>query len=247
MMKRALVWVSPFVLGLGIAFVGAQLLSGGEAAVHAQVPTPTSAPTTVAPSAELDDEVSPPPPSSALPAESDPGLSPLASRVRPLGSAFPAEVFPGLGDPIGVAPTAISIASLDVSVAPIEPVGIEDNGELEVPGAEAVGWYRFGAGVDGGQGSVVLAAHIAYNGVDGVFRNLVDTELGATITVADESGRTIDYRVTEVVQYAKEALPIDDLFREDGGERLVLITCGGDFNPSLLSYDDNVVVIAVPA
>ena len=81
--------------------------------------------------------------------------------------------------------------------------------------------------------------------MDGVFRDLDQMTAGQVFTV-DHEGSTLAYEVTEVIQYTKEALPIEDLFREDGGERLVLITCGGSFNPSLRSYDDNVVVIAVP-
>ena len=247
MIQRVLFWVSPFVLGLGIAFGGAQLLSGsGDEAGAPVADTPLSVPSSESEPVETDVEPTSGP-SSTVPAEPDPELSPLATRVQPLGSAFPEEVLSGLGDPIGVAPRRISIESIGVESAPVDPVGLEANGELEVPGAEAVGWYRFGAGIDGGEGSTVLAAHIAFNGVDGVFRRLADVEIGAVISVSDESGRAIDYRVIEIAQYSKDTLPIRDLFREDGSERLVLITCGGDFNPSLLSYDDNVVAIAVPA
>ena len=39
---------------------------------------------------------------------------------------------------------------------------------------------------------------------------------------------------------------LEDLFARDGTPRLVLITCGGNFNRALDSYDDNVVVIAIP-
>ena len=44
--------------------------------------------------------------------------------------------------------------------------------------------------------------------------------------------------------YARRQL--EDFFARDGTPRLVLITCGGRFNRSLNSYDDNVVVISVP-
>ena len=168
-------------------------------------------------------------------------LSPLASQTTRLPSALPERVLDGLGDPIGVPPQSISLPDLGVNNAVILPVGLEPNGELEVPGADEVGWYQFGAGLGGGQGSTVLAAHIAYNGRDGVFRNLADSEVGELITVDG-----INYRIESVTQYNKFELPIDDLFAEDGDEQLVLITCGGSFNPNLRSYDDNVVVVAVP-
>ena len=172
-------------------------------------------------------------------------LSPLSSRVVELPNALPERVLDGLGEPIGRPPAAISLPSLGVDNAQIVPVGLEENGELEVPGAEMVGWYQFGAGVGGGRGAAVLAAHIAYNGRNGVFVGLSESEVGDRIVVTQD-GVDLDYRVDTIAQYGKFDLPIEKLFAESGDEKLVLITCGGSFNPSLQSYDDNVVVIATP-
>jgi len=172
-------------------------------------------------------------------------LSPLASQTTQLSSAFPEVVLDGLGDAIGRPPTTLSLPDLGVDSAQVLAVGLESNGELEVPGVEQVGWYQFGAGVDGGRGSAVLAAHIAYNGRNGVFRYLADSEIGDEIVI-DRNGQAVQYRVTAVQQFNKFELPIDDLFSENSEERLVLITCGGQFNPSVGSYDDNMVVIATP-
>lgn len=259
-MKKYALWAIPFLLGLSIAWFVAQLGEGGasssapaataggeDVGEFESTPLDETAPagddepagSTIAPANSLISEDQDDEESAAL------DRSPLASIVEPLGSALPEEALEGVGDPLGFRPLSMEIPDLDVRSAPIQPVGIEDNGELEVPGAEAIGWYQFGAGIGGGRGSTVLAGHIAYNGVDGVFRNLDQMRAGQVFTV-DHEGSTLSYEVTEVIQYTKEALPIEDLFREDGDERLVLITCGGSFNPSLRSYDDNVVVIAVP-
>lgn len=201
----------------------------GDGAGEAGVPT-------VAPPSE------PPPSEPAPPATTSRPTSELADRVRPLDSARydPAE---------HAAPartvTGLSLPALGVEVAPVEPVGVEPNGEMEIPPADEVGWYRFGA-APGEAGSAVLAAHVAYDGVDGVFRDLDRLDAGDEVAVTFDDGTTASYRVTEVVTHAKDALP-DDLFARRGPERLVLITCGGDFNPSLRSYEDNVVATAVPA
>ena len=179
-------------------------------------------------------------------ADVTPALSSLADGIVELPSALPEIALQGVGDPVGDQPRAINLPSLGVSNAPIVPVGLEPNGELEVPEADTVGWYEFGVGVDGGRGSAVLAAHIAYNGEDGVFRNLIDLEPGEIITI-DRDGEPIEYVIESVVDYDKWELPIDDFFSESGQERVVLITCGGAFNPELASYEDNTVVVAVPA
>ena len=46
--------------------------------------------------------------------------------------------------------------------------------------------------------------------------------------------------------YPKTALPVDRVWATSGPETLVLITCGGDFNPEIRRYRDNIVVYAVP-
>lgn len=90
----------------------------------------------------------------------------------------------------------------------------------------------------------MLAAHIAYNGADGVFRNLADVEVGSIVVVGFDDGSSRRFRIEEVTEYVKEDLPAA-LFARDGDERLALITCGGNFNYQLDSYESNSVAIAV--
>jgi len=44
----------------------------------------------------------------------------------------------------------------------------------------------------------------------------------------------------------KNRLPPDEIWNREGPQRLVLITCGGRYDASRRSYDDNVVVFADP-
>lgn len=145
----------------------------------------------------------------------------------------------------GPAPISISIGGIDVDDAPVVDVGVETDGDMEVPGAEAVGWYRFNP-TPGQEGSAVLAAHIAYNGSPGVFRHLADVDIGAMVLVGFDDGSTAAFQIVELAQYDKEELPTDRIFAKTGEPVLTLITCGGSFNESLRSYDDNVVAYAVP-
>ncbi|HEX5365146.1 MAG TPA: class F sortase [Acidimicrobiales bacterium] len=116
---------------------------------------------------------------------------------------------------------------------------------MEIPVPSEVGWYRFGAR-PGGPGSTVLAAHIAYDGVDGVFRHLDDLAVGDAVTVTSADGSTRSYRVTAVERHPKADLPAD-VFSRAGPERLVLVTCGGEFDDRARRYEDNVVAYAGPA
>ena len=199
----------------------------GDGASGGAAVAPTAAPTTTAPE-------------TAAPAPRP--TSELADRVEPLGSA---RYDPDEHQAATRTVTGLSLPVIGVEDAPVEPVGVEPNGEMEIPPADEVGWYRFGAS-PGEPGSAVLAAHIAYDGVDGVFRRLDRLAAGDEVAVSFDDGSREAYRVTEVVTFDKDALP-DDLFARDVPERLVLITCGGEFNPELRSYESNVVAYAVPA
>jgi LPXTG-site transpeptidase (sortase) family protein len=142
------------------------------------------------------------------------------------------------------APITVSVGSIGIAEAAVIPVGVEPDGRMEVPPADLVGWYRFGS-VPGEQGQTVLAAHVAYDGVDGVFVDLVEVAIGDEVTVSDGSGGVSRYRVVSNDQYDKDELP-DQLFARTGEPGLVLITCGGIFDSSARSYEDNIVVVAVP-
>jgi hypothetical protein len=62
-----------------------------------------------------------------------------------------------------------------------------------------------------------------------------------------DDGTSRWYRVVERATYAKKELPHERIWRTTGPETLVLITCGGNFNPSVGTYRHTVVVCAVPA
>lgn len=196
-------------------------------------------------SAATDDRPEPPTsrttaePEVAEPVADDDG-SVLSERTNDLGSAL----FEPPSDPAPT-PVGLSIESIGVVAAPVVDVGVEPNGEMEIPGATEIGWYRYGP-TPGDAGSAVLAAHIAFNGRDGVFRDLDDIEVGAIVEIRYEDGSSQRFRVIETAQYAKDELPVDRIFAKAGAPQLTLITCGGDFNRSLRSYSDNVVAYAEP-
>ena len=137
------------------------------------------------------------------------------------------------------------IDAIGLDPARVVPVGVNPDGALAVPADTDVGWYRFGA-APGEAGSVVLAAHVAFDGVDGAFRRLGDLAPGDAVVVTLNDGTERVYRIDELAAYRKEALP-EAVWARDGPERLVLITCGGRFDADRRSYDDNVVAWASPA
>lgn len=127
----------------------------------------------------------------------------------------------------------------------VRPVGIEDDGEMEVPDATEIGWWQHGSS-PGLPGATVLAAHVSWNDTLGPFFRLGDAEIGDRIEVTAGDGSVRGYEVTERTMYVKDGLPADRIWTTTGDETLVLITCGGDFNPSIRRYRHNIVVYAVP-
>ncbi len=142
-------------------------------------------------------------------------------------------------------PVGLQIDTIDVSRYPVRSVGLQDNGQLEVPDETEIGWYKYGA-TAGHPGSTVLAAHVNWKGSQGPFSQLGSVEPGDQIEVALDDGTTRAYEVTERTMYGKLALPKERIWRNTGAEELVLITCGGEFNPEIHSFKSNIVVYAVP-
>jgi hypothetical protein len=144
-------------------------------------------------------------------------------------------------------PTRIRSAALGID-APVATVGIDlAKGELDVPAdIRRTGWWRDGAAPGASAGAVLIAGHVdsARSG-PGAFIRLRDAASGDRVQVVASDGRTRTYRVTSVRRMPKEALPTD-IYSIRGRARLVLVTCGGAFDPAAGHYKDNIVVTAVP-
>ncbi len=150
-----------------------------------------------------------------------------------------------------IPPASISIARLGLQ-APIDQVGVYDDGSVEIPEDIArVGWYRFGSGPaewpGQGAGSTVIVGH--RDGFDegrGAFYSISSLEPGDVIDLTLADGSTREYEVVAREAIDRELLPSDDVFSEDGPERLTLISCIGYFDRDNGGYRQNVVVTAVP-
>ena len=144
-------------------------------------------------------------------------------------------------------PVRLELPGLGLS-ARIVPVAVDPDGALDVPAdPDVLGWWRSGARPGQARGSVLIDGHVdsATEGL-GAFARLRELQPGAPALIESASGDLHRYRVTGRRQFPKEALPAETIFSQDVAERLVLITCGGRFDPEEGKYADNVVVFAVP-
>ena len=175
-----------------------------------------------------------PSPSSAAPAAG------AATTVGPV-PARPVPV-PAPAEPVGIRLPGVGVD------APVLPVGVDGSGEMAVPpDVRTVGWYRFGPGPGAAAGSSVLAGHVDDREQGrGAFYRLVELAVGEPVQVQLADGTELGYRVRDVQRVAKSSLPVEELFGRDGRPRLVLITCGGEFDRAAGRFRDNVVVFAEP-
>lgn len=147
-----------------------------------------------------------------------------------------------------VPPTALAIDALGIAL-PVESVGVQADGQMEIPAAaEIAGWYKFGAAPGDPEGTVVIAAHVdsvASAGL-GPFAKLGDLAVGDAVRVTKADGGVVTYAVTGRSNVAKPEVAWADVFARDGGHRLILVTCGGVWHEDRRSYSDNVIVTAEP-
>jgi Sortase domain len=77
-----------------------------------------------------------------------------------------------------------------------------------------------------------------------VFSRLGELAVDDTVLVTRSDGRDVEFRVTRVAQYPKDDFATEEVYGPTTGAELRLITCGGTFDPSRRSYEDNVGVYA---
>jgi hypothetical protein len=151
-----------------------------------------------------------------------------------------------LPEPAAFVPTALVLP--DGTSAPVVPVGLHPDGALVVPDdVRSVGWWTGGSRAGEPYGSVVVAGHVdsATRGI-GVFAQLKRLVPGQIVQLA-AGPRTARYRIASATQVPQARLAEDaGIFRVDGEAQLVLVTCGGAFDPARHRYQDNLVVIATP-
>lgn len=141
-------------------------------------------------------------------------------------------------------PKVLKIEKLNLN-AFVESVGINEDGEMATPGAEANAvWWNKGAGM-GETGSAVIAGHLDKStGGPGIFYKLSSLSKGDLIEVEDIYGNKYEYKVTEIKAYENNEIPYDLVFSRNDKKYLNLITCYGDFDREAGNYKKRLVVFS---
>jgi len=160
--------------------------------------------------------------------------SSVAPPVAARGTPHPAAAVQPKANGSAALPVRLVIPAIGVNAA-VESLGIVANGDLATPTGhpwDDVGWYDLGT-PPGERGSAVIDGHLDRpGGYPAVFWNLRYLHSGDQVMVIETRGKTLRYRVTQVAFYAPQAAPLQNIFGNNGGNYLNLITCAGDWIPS---------------
>lgn len=140
-------------------------------------------------------------------------------------------------------PARVSIPAIGVDSG-LSSIGVDGSGALVPPSDfSRVGWFAAGP-APGEVGPAVLAGHVDDYTGPAVFYRLEDLTAGDQVVVTGGDGQTVPFTVTRVAAYPKSSFATAEVYGPTTGAELRLITCGGTFDRSRRSYEDNVVVFA---
>jgi LPXTG-site transpeptidase (sortase) family protein len=141
-------------------------------------------------------------------------------------------------------PAYLIIPTINVD-APVTDVGLaaSGDGDLGVPSdAIHVAWYKEGP-KPGDEGAAVIDGHLdTVNTPEAVFYNLDKLAPGDDIEVVTTSGQTLTFMVTGTASVPYTAATTGIFNTSSSVPQLNLITCAGDWVPSIKLYNERFVV-----
>lgn len=143
----------------------------------------------------------------------------------------------------GSAPVRICLPDIKVDSDLME-LGLNGDRTVQVPPLSKVreaGWYKHSA-TPGSKGSTVILGHVdsAQYG-DGVFYRLDRLHPSDRVLIARGDGKIATYRIDRVATISKKKFPTQAVYGPSSHAVIRLVTCGGTFNQSTGSYEDNVI------
>lgn len=144
------------------------------------------------------------------------------------------------------APTHISIPAIGVN-HDLRPTGLNPDGTLATPPLTQVQWpvwYKYSP-TPGQRGPAVIVGHIdsATDG-GGVFFKLGAMRAGDTIIIGRRDGSAAQFTVYKTAEYNKANFPTSSVYGNTADAEVRLISCGGAFDTSKKSYEDDIVIYA---
>jgi sortase (surface protein transpeptidase) len=144
------------------------------------------------------------------------------------------------------APLHLSVPAIGVE-SDLRTIGLNAGGEIRTPplDRDSHAYWLTVTPTPGQLGPATIIGHVdsaAYG--PAVFFRLGDLRQRDTISVTRADGIVAVFEVERVVEYPKAQFPTFAVYGNTDHAALRLITCGGIFDPTKRSYEDNIVVYA---
>lgn len=180
-------------------------------------------------------------------------LGSLAASVSSLATLHPPTVEgPGPTEAVAAAagtpvrgfdpapPAGVEIPRLGIR-SDLVDLNLNPDGSLAVPADfSRAGWWA-GGHRPGSPGPAVIVGHVDSGAGPAVFHRLRAIEKGDLVIVHLADGARVEFSIDEVGQYGKSDFPTELVYGATGEAAIRLITCGGEFDRSRRSYEDNIV------
>ncbi|MBB5955088.1 sortase (surface protein transpeptidase) [Saccharothrix tamanrassetensis] len=170
---------------------------------------------------------------------------PSATPPSTSSSSATATTGPTAPAPSRYEPTEVGIPKI-AARSSLVPLGLNPDETIEVPPVEQpmqAGWYTY-ARAPGEPGPAIILGHVDGDSKPGIFHRLRELAPGDQVEVSRKDGSTVRFAVEKVDQVAKNDFPTDAVYGDTPEPVLRLITCGGVFDNSARSYQDNIIVYA---
>jgi hypothetical protein len=188
-----------------------------------------------------------PPASAAIPVAVSPATTSAPGSGAPAGApSAPAPAATKGPVLAAAAPLRLAIPAIGVD-SDVHALGLNPDRTVQVPPLSKdsyAGWYK-NSPAPGELGPAIILGHIdsAKYG-PGVFYRLGALRQRDTISITRADHTVAVFQVVRVVEYPKDHFPTLDVYGNTDNAALRLITCGGKFDLSAHSYEDNIVAYA---
>ncbi|MBB6633928.1 class F sortase [Cohnella thailandensis] len=140
-------------------------------------------------------------------------------------------------------PNRLLIPSVRID-APVDPVGVSDNGQMEVPESTVRAGILSPGVKPGLPGTALMAGHVDNYTGPAIFYPLKKLKPGDPILLTNGKGQYLVYKVTSVESFKTAEAPLDRIFGHTEESRLNLITCTGKYDRKRKEHEKRLVVFS---
>jgi len=141
-------------------------------------------------------------------------------------------------------PMRIRIPAVSINTTFERPIGVNDDGTIEVPESyEQVAYYKYGP-TPGELGPAVVLGHVDSFKGPAVFWPLRMLAPGDEIYIERQNGTTAVFTVTSLEDHQQSGFPTQKVYGDLDYAGLRLITCSGTYDHNRLEYSHNLIVFA---